>query len=149
MTAVLVICKKNFVFEKDFRQNYFQKIKLPPFLMWLFFLYKSSTACPINNTSPLPFGLSPIAQTCAISLKNFTSFARGEVGTHIEKYRPLIMPLRFVRQAVANRRRSRLYCPSSSALIGSPPCGSCSDCELAHFVYKYTLNECSFNRLRA
>ena len=36
------------------------------------------------------------------------------------------MPLRFVRQAVANRRRSRLYCSSSSALIGSPPCGSCS-----------------------
>ncbi len=82
----------------------------------LFVFYKSLTACTLNNTSPLPFGLSPIAQTCAISLKNFTSFARGEVGTHIERYRSLIMPLRFVRQAVANGRRSRLYYSSSSAL---------------------------------
>ena len=30
----------------------------------------------------------------------------------------------------------------SSALIGSPPCGSCSVCKLAHCVYKYGLNEC-------
>ncbi len=29
----------------------------------------------------------------------------------------------------------------SSALIGSPPCGSCSVCELTHSVYKYALNE--------
>ena len=56
----------------------------------------------IKNTSPLPFGLSPIAQICAISLQNCTSFARGEVGTHIDRGISLLMPLRFVRQAVAN-----------------------------------------------
>ena len=141
----------------------------------MFFLYKSLTACTLINTSPLPFGLSPIAQTCANSLKDCISFARGEVGTHIDRDISLLMPLRFVRQAVANRRRSRLYythkgsrtsktsdlrlsytmkaqflaCGTrnakhkgeqlqlvaveanglvrdeSSALIGSPPCGSC------------------------
>ena len=36
----------------------------------------------IFEASPLPFGLSPIAQTYANSLQNYTSFARGEVGTH-------------------------------------------------------------------
>ena len=84
-------------------------IPLSVFLLKVSCSYKSLAACTLNNTSPLPFGLSPIAQTCTNSLLNYTSFARGEVGTHIEKYRPLIMPLRFVRQAVANRRRSRLY----------------------------------------
>ena len=38
------------------------------------------------------------------------SAPRGDtLGTRIDKYRSLIMPLRFVRQAVANGRRSRLY----------------------------------------
>ncbi len=64
----------------------------------ILFLYKSFTACILNKTSPLPFGLSPIAQTCVIFLQDCTSFARGEVGTHIDRYRSLIMPLRFVRQ---------------------------------------------------
>ena len=119
----------------------------PSSRVW-FFPYKGVAACPLNNTSPLPFGLSPIAQTCVISLQDCTSFARGEVGTHIDRYRPLIMPLRFVRQAVANGRRSRLYCPSSSALIGSPPCGSCYVFELTQSVNKYALNKYSFIRLR-
>ena len=34
-----------------------------------------------------------IAQTRVIFLQNHTSFARGEVGTLIEKYRPLVMTL--------------------------------------------------------
>ena len=84
-------------------------IKTPPSSRGQFFLYKNLMVRTLKNTSPLPFGLSPIAQTCIISLQDYTSFARGEVGTHIEKYRSLIMPLRFVRQAVANKRRSRLY----------------------------------------
>ena len=46
------------------------------------------------------------------------------------------VPLRFVRQAVANGRRSRLYCSSSSAFASSPPCGSRSVCEVAHSVYE-------------
>ena len=31
----------------------------------------------------------------------------------------------------------------------SPPCGSCSVFEVAHTVYKYALNKCSFIHLRA
>ena len=92
-----------------------------PFLMCLFFLYKSVMRVLLIATSPLPFGLSPIAQTCAISLQNLASFARGEVGTRIDRYRSLIIPLRFVRQAWPTTRRSRLYFPSSSALQCSPP----------------------------
>ena len=47
-----------------------------------------------NATSPLPFGHSPIAQTCVISLQDLTSFARGEVGTRIDRDISLLMPLR-------------------------------------------------------
>ena len=77
-----------------------------------------------------------------------TSAPRGAtLSTHIEGYRPRLMPL------VHGRKNPHspvhLYNPSSSAFASSPPCGSRSDCELAHFVYKYALNECSFNRLRA
>ena len=36
----------------------------------------------IFEASPLPFGLSPIAQTNAISLSNCASFTRGDVSTH-------------------------------------------------------------------
>ena len=46
-----------------------------------------------NAISPLPFGLSPIAQISIISLLKQTSFARGELGTRIDEYRSLIMPL--------------------------------------------------------
>lgn len=70
---------------------------------------------------PLSFGHSPIAQNYAVILQNNTSFARGEGGTRIDKYRSFVISLRYVRQAVANRRRSRLYYPSSSALKFSPP----------------------------
>ena len=42
-----------------------------------------------------------------------------------------------------------LVCDESSALIFSPPCGSCSVFEVAHSVYKNTLKECLFIRLRA
>ena len=36
----------------------------------------------IFEASPLPFGLSPIAQTNVISLSNCASFTRGDVSTH-------------------------------------------------------------------
>ena len=45
-------------------------------------------------------------------------------------------------------KQKELVCDESSALIFSPPCGSCSVFEVAHTVYKYALNKCSFNRLR-
>ena len=77
-------------------------ISLSLFLLKVSCSYKSLAACTLNNTSPLPFGLSPIAQTCVNSLQNYTSFARGEVGTHIDRYRSLIMPL------VHGRKKSTL-----------------------------------------
>ena len=58
------------------------------------FPYKSAGKNTLNATSPLPFGHSPIAQTCVISLQDLTSFARGEVGTRIDRDISLLMPLR-------------------------------------------------------
>ena len=43
-----------------------------------------------------------------LSLQCYPSLAGKTVGTRIEKYRPLIMPLRFVRQAVANNTAQSL-----------------------------------------
>ena len=60
----------------------------------------------------------------------------------------LIMPLR-LRGGYATECHAFSYYTSSSALIFSPPCGSCSVFEVAHTVYKNALNECSFIRLRA
>ncbi len=77
-----------------------------------------------------PLGLFSHHSVRDISLHKQSSFVGATIGTHIDSDISLLMPLRFVRQAVANEWRSRLYCSSSSALIGSPPCGSCSVCEL-------------------
>ena len=41
-------------------------------------------------------------------------------------------------------KQKELVCDESSALIFSPPCGSCSVFEVAHTAYKYALNKCSF-----
>ena len=60
----------------------------------------------LNATSPLPFGLSPIAQTHVIFLHDLSSFARGEVGTRIDRYRSLIMPPSFVRRLRNNMAQS-------------------------------------------
>jgi len=42
-------------------------------------------------------------------------------------------------------KQKELVCDESSALIFSPPCGSCSVFEVAHTVYKNALNECSLS----
>lgn len=76
-----------------------------------------------NATSPLPCGHSPIAQINSNLLQDCTSFARGEDGTHIDRNSPLIMPLR-LRGGFATECRAFSHCASSSALKGSPPCGS-------------------------
>ena len=76
----------------------------------------------LNATSPLPFGLSPIAQICVITPIVQTSFARGEGGTRIDRYRPLAMPL--VLQRKEQHSLAHLYLSSSSALIRSSPCDS-------------------------
>jgi len=41
-------------------------------------------------------------------------------------------------------KQKELVCDESSALIFSPPCGSCSVFEVAHTVYKNALNEYPF-----
>ena len=52
-----------------------------------------------NITLPFPLGLSPLTQIEVISLFKHTSFVKGELGTHIDRYRSLVMPPSFVRQA--------------------------------------------------
>ena len=82
------------------------------------------------------------------SLQNYPSFAGETVGTRIDRDISLIMPLRLC-GGYATEYHAFSYYTSSSALIFSPPCGSCSVFEVAHTVYKNALNECSFIRLRA
>ena len=41
-------------------------------------------------------------------------------------------------------KQKELVCDESSALIFSPPCGSCSVFEVAYSVYKNALNEYQF-----
>ena len=77
--------------------------------MCFFFLYKSLGAYTLKiETLPFPLGLSPLTQIEDNRLFKQTSFVKGEVGTRIDKYRTLIMPLRFVRQAVANNTAQSL-----------------------------------------
>ena len=59
-----------------------------------------------NKTSPLPFGHSPIAQNYAVILQSNTSFARGEIGTRIDRDNSLVMPPSFVRQLRNNTAQS-------------------------------------------
>ena len=93
-------------------------------------------------------GFSPTTQIGAILYKDYPSFAGETVGTRIDRDISLIMSLR-LRGGYATECHAFSYYPSSSALIFSPPCGSCSVFEVAHTVYKYALNKCSFIHLRA
>ncbi len=70
------------------------------------------------------------------------------LGTRIDKYRPLVMSLRFVRQLRNNTAQSLVLSVKLGAPFSRRRCGSCSVFEVAHTVYKYALNECSFIRLR-
>ena len=77
-----------------------------------------------NVISPLPFGLSPIAQIYVIFLLKQTSFARGELGTRIDRDISLIMPLRFVRQLRNNTAQSLVLIVKLDARCGrrlAPP----------------------------
>ena len=96
---------------------------------------------PKLDVPPLSLsGFSLTTQIGAILYKDYPSFAGETVGTRINRGNPHIMPPSFVRQAWPTTRRSRLYFTSSSALIFSPPCGSCSVFEVAHTVYKNASN---------
>ena len=73
------------------------------------------------------------------------SAPRGDtLSTRIDKYRPLVISLRFVRQLRNNTAQSLVLFRQARRSLGSPPCGSCSVFEVAHTVNKYASNECSF-----
>ena len=74
------------------------------------------------------------------SLQDYPSFAGETVGTRIDRDISLIMPLR-LRGGYATECHAFSYFSSSSALIFSPPCGSCSVFEQAYTVYKNTPNK--------
>ena len=81
-------------------------------------------------------GISPATQIWGNSLQDYPSFAGETIGTRIDRGNSFVMPLR-LRGGYATECHAFSYYMSSSALIFSPPCGSCSVFEVAHFVYKY------------
>ena len=85
-------------------------------------------------------GFSPATQIWGNSLQDYPSFAGETVGTRINRGNSLIMPLR-LRGGYATECHAFSYFSSSSALIFSPPCGSCSVFEQAYTVYKNTPNK--------
>ena len=112
----------------------------------MFFLYKSVASCTLIRCAPsFPFGLFSHHSVRGNSLQCYPSFAGETIGTRIDRGNPLIMSLR-LRGGCATECHAFSYFSSSSALIFSPPCGSCSVFEVAHTVYKYALNKCSFIR---
>ena len=90
-----------------------------------------------------PFGLFSHHSNRDNSLQDYPSFAGETVGTRIDRDNSLIMPLR-LRGGYATECHAFSYFSSSSALIFSPPCGSCSVFEVAHSVNKYALKEYPF-----
>ena len=77
-----------------------------------------------------------------LSLQCYPSLAGKTVGTRIDKYRPLVMPL--VRKCKEQHALAHLYNRLARRLFCSPPCGSCSVFEVAHTVYKFAPNMFSF-----
>ena len=120
-------------------------------------------------------GISPTTQTNVNSLQEKSPFAGETIGTHIEKYRPLVISLRLrgatqqnathsrsnrqVRRSYARRPAARVpsskrHIPSISRLrmsvrrvrrsYASRLAARSSVFEVAHSVYKYAPNMCSF-----
>ena len=73
-----------------------------------------------------------------LSLQNYSSLVGKTGGTRIDKYRSLIMPPRFVRQAVANKAQSLVLSVLLGAYLGVRLTNA--HFEYAQFVYKYALN---------
>ena len=61
----------------------------------------------------------------------------AKLGTRIDKYRALIMPLRFVRQLRNNTAQSLVLFVKLGARCGRRRCGSSS--EYAHSVYMFVI----------
>ena len=87
--------------------------------------------------------VSPIAVPPQHTLREPTASASrgGTLGTRIDRDIPLIMSLRFVRQLRTQTAQSLVLFHQARRSLFSPPCGSCSVCEITHSVYKYTSNE--------
>ena len=62
------------------------------------------------------------------------------LGTRINKYRPLVMSLRFVRQLRNNTAQSLVLFRQARRSLSRRRCGSCSVFEIAHSVYKNASN---------
>ena len=80
-------------------------------------LYKSFVCKTLMQHYPFPSGFPLLLEHSAFTTQQNIA-RRGEVGTRIEKYRPLVTPPRFVRQLRNNTAQS-LVQPSSSALISA------------------------------
>ena len=91
-------------------------------------------------------GISPATQIWGNSLQDYPLFAGETIGTRIDRGNSFIMSLR-LRGGYATECHAFSYYPSNSALIFSPPCGSCSVFKVTHFVYKYAwfLKKCRKN----
>ena len=91
---------------------------------------------PSSCVSPIPF-------PSASCLREPTELLRrgATLGTRINKYRALIMPLRFVRLLRNNTAQSLVLIVKLGARCGRRRCGSSS--EQAHTVNKYALNKCA------
>ncbi len=127
--------------------------------VFMFFLYKSNRRVLQIEVPPLSLsGFSPTTQLgaflyysnrCsrgrqdAIDFVAIASSLRATNGRRAvgNTNRLKAVPLR-LRGGFATECHAFSYKPSSSALIGSPPCGSCSVYERAHTVNKYASNEC-------
>ena len=93
------------------------------------------------ETLPFPSGLSPLTQIEVNRLFKHTSFVKGELGTRIDRGISLIMPLRFVRQAVANNTaQSLVLFVKLGAQMLAAVAARDSVSELAHTVYMNALN---------
>ena len=95
----------------------------------------------IDFTFPLPhvFPQPPFP----LKREPTASAPRGAtLSTRINKYRSLVMSLRFVRQLRNNTAQSLVLFRQARRSYSRRRCGSHP--EYAHTVYKYALNECSF-----
>ena len=77
-----------------------------------------------------------------LSLQCYPSLAGKTVGTRIEKYRTLVMPL--VRKCKEQHALAHLYNRLARHLFARRRCGSCSVFLVTHYVYKYATNKFSF-----
>ncbi len=108
-------------------------------------LYKSVASCTLIRCAPsFPFGLFSHHSNRGNSLQDYPSFAGETVGTRIDRDNSLVMPPSFVRQLRNNTAQSDGTVRQARRSYSRRRCGSCSVFEVAHYVNKYTLNECSF-----